>query len=66
MTERAPKKHLDRDVSVEVVVVRLPHFAHASFADHFDEAVPAKHGAWLKRDGAAGIKGHTEKLAALS
>jgi hypothetical protein len=46
--------------------VCLPHLAHASFADHLEEAVPAKYRAGLKRNCRAGVLRHTQKLAALS
>jgi len=38
------QEHLDGDIPVEVVVVRLPHLAHATLADAFDQPVPAKDG----------------------
>ena len=66
MTESAAQEHLDCDITVEIVVVCLPYLAHAPFADHLEEAVPAEDRAGLKRNRCAGVLRHTQKLAALS
>ena len=39
VVERARGEHLDRDLAIEVRVVRLPHLAHAAAPDLLDEAV---------------------------
>ena len=39
VAERAARQHLHRHIAIEVLVVRLPHHAHATLTDPFDECV---------------------------
>jgi len=66
MAECAAQEHLDGDVAIEIVIVCLPHFAHAAFADQLEKAVSPKGRPGLEDFRGAGIKSHEAKLAALS
>ena len=44
IAEGSGQDHLDGDITVEIVVVCLPHLTHAALADALEQPVPAKDG----------------------
>jgi hypothetical protein len=59
--ERAAQQHLDGDDAIEPPVVCLPHFAHGSGADPFEQPIATQsvfvHG-WRPRAGGALLNRH--------